>query len=666
MAEKPTRTALVTGAAQGIGRAIALRLAKDGLHVAVNDIASKLDNLNSLSEEIRAMGMKSSVHTADVSKEEEVRAMIEGVVETHGGLDVMIANAGIAICNYFLETTVEEWDRLFSINARGTFLCYKYAGNQMVKQGRGGRIIGASSIYGKSGNCGPGYSAYAGTKFAIRGITQAAAGELGKHRITVNAYAPGLIETPMGASIDKDMMEKYNFKPGQFLETYRTQVPVGHEGKPEDIAGLVSYLVSEEAHFVTGQTPWLRVQHLPTHPHAAQGIGRAIALRLAKDGLHVAVNDIAPKLDNLNSLSEEIRAMGMKSSVHTADISKEEEVRAMIEGVVETHGGLDVMIANAGIAICNYFLETTVEEWDRLFSINARGTFLCYKYAGNQMVKQGRGGRIIGASSIYGKSGNRGPGYSAYAGTKFAIRGITQAAAGELGKHRITVNAYAPGLIESPMTAQVDKDMMEKYNFKPEQFLETYRTQVPVGHEGKPEDIAGLVSYLVSEEAHFVTGQTDKNQFSFDFSFSISRCDTNSEKKCKRAEEGMKVRSGKFRSVVHDCYRLIVFPKRPVKARTGIKIGEEKEVASTSNLKKGGKKKVGKGKGKAKGATETSIPTTKWPVAKLMRGFTFLTYHRELVEEAMAKLNECKEEGTPLEVDAGNYRYRIMIPGTER
>ncbi|KAF5343127.1 hypothetical protein D9758_015217 [Tetrapyrgos nigripes] len=245
-----------------------------------------------------------------------------------------------------------------------------------------------------------------------------------------------------------------------------------------------------------------------TRPHAAQGIGRAIALRLAKNGMHVAVNDIAPNLDNLNSLSEEIRAMGMKSSVHTADVSKEEQVRAMIEGVVETHGGLDVMIANAGITICNSFLETTVEEWDRIFSINARGTFLCYKYAGNQMVKQGRGGRIIGASSIRGKSGNNAAGSSAYVGTKFAIRGITQAAAGELGKHRITVNAYAPGFIESPMTVQADRNLVEKYNFKPGQFLETYRTLAPVGYVGKPEDIAALVSYLVSEEAHFVTGQT--------------------------------------------------------------------------------------------------------------------------------------------------------------
>ncbi|KAF5371639.1 hypothetical protein D9758_003558 [Tetrapyrgos nigripes] len=288
MTDRPTRIALVTGAAQGIGRAIALRLAKDGIHVAVNDISTKLDDLNSLSEEIIAMGpgMKSSVHTADVSKEEQVKAMIEGVVETHGGLDVMVANAGIAICNSFLErphpplsryrfksrfvigiliqifsslslsaiATVEEWDRIFSINARGTFLCYKYAGNQMVKQGRGGRIIGASSIYGKSGNSAAGCSAYAGTKFAIRGITQAAAGELGRHCITVNAYAPGFIESPMTVQADKALMEKYNFESGQFMETYRALAPVGYVGKPEDIAALVSYLVSEEAHFVTGQT----------------------------------------------------------------------------------------------------------------------------------------------------------------------------------------------------------------------------------------------------------------------------------------------------------------------------------------------------------------------------------------------------------------------------
>ncbi|KAK7453996.1 hypothetical protein VKT23_011507 [Stygiomarasmius scandens] len=256
-AEKPTRIAIVTGASQGIGRAIALRLAKDGLHVALNDIPSKVDQLNAVSEEIRAVGpgRKSSVHTGDVSQEGDVKRMVEEVVETYGGLDVMVANAGIVIDKAFMETTVEDWDKIFSINARGVFLCYQHAAKQMIKQGRGGRLIGASSVQGKSG-MGEGISAYSSTKFAVRGITQAAAGELGKHKITVNAYAPGLIDTNMSEcrELDKNAQEKFNWKPGDYFNTFTSRSALGYNGVPEDIAGLVSYLVSEEAHFITGQS----------------------------------------------------------------------------------------------------------------------------------------------------------------------------------------------------------------------------------------------------------------------------------------------------------------------------------------------------------------------------------------------------------------------------
>ncbi|KAJ7607201.1 NAD(P)-binding protein [Roridomyces roridus] len=159
--------ALVTGAAQGIGRAIALRLADDGFDVAVNDISVSAE-LQNLAKEIQGRGRTSSIHVADVSQDEQVKEMIEAVVEKHGSLDVMVANAGVAGPRRMViaDVTVEEWDRIMNVNARGTFLSYKYAGLQMVKQGRGGRIIGASSLAGKQG-------------------------------ITVNAYAPGLIETPL-------------------------------------------------------------------------------------------------------------------------------------------------------------------------------------------------------------------------------------------------------------------------------------------------------------------------------------------------------------------------------------------------------------------------------------------------------------------------------------
>ncbi|KAF5311263.1 hypothetical protein D9758_019040 [Tetrapyrgos nigripes] len=249
------KVALITGAASGIGRGIAFRLAKDGMHVALNDLPSSREGLVAVAEEIkRVAGAKEcSLHFADVSSEEQVQKMIADVVETYGGLDIMVANAGIVPTVPFLETPVELWDKVFAINVRGTFLCYKYAGIQMVKQGKGGRIIGASSLAGKSG-VGDLLGAYAGTKFAIRGITQAVAGELGKHKITVNAYAPGLIDTPALKEFIEVKAKNANMQPEQFFEAFNASVPLGYAGTPEDIGGLVSYLVSEEAHFITGQT----------------------------------------------------------------------------------------------------------------------------------------------------------------------------------------------------------------------------------------------------------------------------------------------------------------------------------------------------------------------------------------------------------------------------
>ncbi|KAJ7445949.1 hypothetical protein B0H11DRAFT_2085956 [Mycena galericulata] len=175
--------ALVTGAAQGIGRCIALKLADDGFDVAVNDLSTYSEELGKVVEEILAKGRASSQHVADISQEEQVKQMVEQAAEHHAGLDVMVANAGVTGRPGvpFTEIPAEEWDRVMTTNARGTFLCYKYAAIQMIQQGRGGRIIGASSIAGKKGMLmqGP----YCASKFAVRGLTQAAALELGGHKI---------------------------------------------------------------------------------------------------------------------------------------------------------------------------------------------------------------------------------------------------------------------------------------------------------------------------------------------------------------------------------------------------------------------------------------------------------------------------------------------------
>jgi NAD(P)-dependent dehydrogenase (short-subunit alcohol dehydrogenase family) len=242
------RIAIVTGAAAfSIGRSIALRLADDGLDVAINDLPQKREQLEGLAKEIREKGRRSVVFCGDVSEEADVKALVDKVVADLGGLDVMVANVGVAAHTPFLEMSVEEWDRIMRVNARGMMLQYKYAAQQLVKQGRGGRIIGASSIAGKRGVMNA--SHYSASKFAVRGLTQSAALELGKYNITVNAYAPGIIKTEIFATMgiaDTDVMAMVKADMG-ISGNMRI-------GEPEVIAGLVSYLAKAESHFISGQT----------------------------------------------------------------------------------------------------------------------------------------------------------------------------------------------------------------------------------------------------------------------------------------------------------------------------------------------------------------------------------------------------------------------------
>ncbi|KAF7341596.1 L-2,3-butanediol dehydrogenase [Mycena sanguinolenta] len=242
-------TALVTGAAQGIGRAIALQLAADGFDVGINDIPSKITLLEAVKAEVTGTGRRAAIFAADISVDADVRKMVADCVETFGGLDVMVANA--AICKArgsLLDIDVAEWDHTFEINVRGTFLCYQHAARQMMAQGRGGRIIGACSGAGKQGyGMLPDYSA---SKFAVRGLTQAAAQEFGKHGITVNAYAPGSVVTAM--------TEQFPLLAGMnqeaFFEAQAQLAATKRNCTPEDIARMVSFLAAKESGFITGQS----------------------------------------------------------------------------------------------------------------------------------------------------------------------------------------------------------------------------------------------------------------------------------------------------------------------------------------------------------------------------------------------------------------------------
>ncbi|KAJ6478547.1 hypothetical protein C8R47DRAFT_1138763 [Mycena vitilis] len=253
MSTPQTRIACVTGAAQGIGRAVALRLADDGCDVAVGDLPTKIASLEELVKEIQLKGRKAIAVVVDVTKEAEVENFVASTVKKLGGLDIMVANAGVATLGPILDTGVEELERVHAINVKGTFLSYKAAAKAMIAQGRGGSIIGASSLAGKKS--GAMCSVYGSSKFAVRSLTQVAAMEWGPHKIRVNAYAPGATETPLLEDMDSLFGKLLGGAPaGAYNDLMTKTAALGKLVSPVEIAGVVSFLASKDSGAMTGQT----------------------------------------------------------------------------------------------------------------------------------------------------------------------------------------------------------------------------------------------------------------------------------------------------------------------------------------------------------------------------------------------------------------------------
>jgi meso-butanediol dehydrogenase/(S,S)-butanediol dehydrogenase/diacetyl reductase len=252
MTSSDQRSAIVTGAARGIGRGIAERLAQDGLSVAVADLESMREELDEVAKGIERDGGRSFPVTADVTDPEQVEALVQRSAETFGGLNVFVANAGIARVNSLLDMSLDELDTLVRVNLYGVFNSYQAAARQMIEQQTGGKIIGAASIAAHKGfEMLGGYSI---TKWGVRGLTQVAAQEWAEHGITVNAYCPGIVGTAMWDLIDEKMTERSGEERGSALKKFSESIALGRTEEPRDVASFVSYLASPDSDYMTGQS----------------------------------------------------------------------------------------------------------------------------------------------------------------------------------------------------------------------------------------------------------------------------------------------------------------------------------------------------------------------------------------------------------------------------
>lgn len=243
------KVALVTGAGQGIGRGIALRLAKEGASLMLVDMNAA--NLEAVAKEVQALGRKAATFVADISQRDQVYAAIDHAEEALGGFDIIVNNAGIAQVQPLADVTPEEVDRIMRINVQGTLWGIQAAAKKFIDRQQKGKIINACSIAGHDGFAMLGV--YSATKFAVRALTQTAAKEYASRGITVNAYCPGIVGTGMWEEIDRRFSDITGAPLGETYKKYVEGIALGRAETPEDVAGLVAYLAGPDSDYVTGQ-----------------------------------------------------------------------------------------------------------------------------------------------------------------------------------------------------------------------------------------------------------------------------------------------------------------------------------------------------------------------------------------------------------------------------
>ena len=237
MSDLTNKVAVVTGSGRGIGQAIALKLAEIGAIVVINDVNETFAELTVA--EIKGMDRQSLAVIADVSSTEDVNRMMAKVKEVYGRIDILVNNAGIARDQLLLRMTDEDWDKVLNISLKSVFLCTRAVIRDMMKQ-RWGRIVSISSIVGLAGN--PGQANYASAKAGIIGFTKTMSKEVASRNVTVNAVAPGFIDTEMTQRLDEKQKAEL-----------KVRIPSGYLGSPRDVAEAVAFFASEEAGYITGQ-----------------------------------------------------------------------------------------------------------------------------------------------------------------------------------------------------------------------------------------------------------------------------------------------------------------------------------------------------------------------------------------------------------------------------
>jgi D-sorbitol dehydrogenase (acceptor) len=243
------KVAIVTGGAQGIGRASAMRFASEGAKVMIADLQEA--GARAVAEEISQAGGEAIGMAVDVRNRDQAQAVVDEAVAVFGGVDILMNNAGVIRITPFLEIDEEEWDLLFDVNCKGLLWFAQAAARRMIEQGRGGKIINVASQAGRRGEAL--VLTYCASKAAVISMTQSMALALAPHKINVNAIAPGIVDTPLWQSNDRRFAELLGMEIGEPKRTFVATIPLGRIEQPEDVAGMAAFLASPDSDYITQQ-----------------------------------------------------------------------------------------------------------------------------------------------------------------------------------------------------------------------------------------------------------------------------------------------------------------------------------------------------------------------------------------------------------------------------
>lgn len=244
------KVVMITGGAQGLGEGIAQRLAAEGGAIVIADMNG--EKAEAVAKDLKSKGHRALAVTVDVAERGQVQAAIKKTVDSFGKLDVMFNNAGFNKPVPFMEVDEKNFNSIMRVNAWGVMVCTQEAARQMMAQGHGGKIINTASIAGRQGYAE--FAPYCASKASVISLTQAGAREFAKHKITVNAFAPGVVVTPLWDGLEQDMIDKGVIKKkGEFIESFSSSILLGFPSKPVDLAGIAAFLASPDSDYITGQ-----------------------------------------------------------------------------------------------------------------------------------------------------------------------------------------------------------------------------------------------------------------------------------------------------------------------------------------------------------------------------------------------------------------------------